>query len=65
MSLLGLVRHTAGAERGWFGCRLAGLEAPKRYQAAANPAARTGRLLNGCGGRAGQAGASRNTYSPR
>jgi hypothetical protein len=24
-----------------------------------------GRLLNGCGGRAGQAGASRNTYCPR
>ena len=65
MSLPGLVRHTAGAECGWFGCRLAGLEAPKRYQAAANPtSARTGRPLNSRGG-AGQAGASRNTYSPR
>src|SRR5438552_1914044 len=31
MSLLGLVRHLAEVERGWFRRRFAGFEVPKRY----------------------------------
>jgi uncharacterized damage-inducible protein DinB len=31
LSLLGLVRHMAEVERGWFRRRLAGQDAPKRY----------------------------------
>lgn len=31
MSLLGLVRHMADVERGWFRRRLAGEDAPRRY----------------------------------
>jgi uncharacterized damage-inducible protein DinB len=37
MSLLGLVRHMAEVERGWFRRRFAGLDVPKRYQTAADP----------------------------
>jgi uncharacterized damage-inducible protein DinB len=37
MSLLGLVRHMAEVERGWFRRRFAGLDAAKRYQSAADP----------------------------
>ena len=37
LSLLGLVRHMAEVERGWFRRRFAGLDAPKRYQTAADP----------------------------
>jgi Protein of unknown function (DUF664) len=37
MSLLGLVRHMAEVERGWFRRRFAGLEVPKRYQTEADP----------------------------
>ena len=37
MSLLGLVRHMAEVERGWFRRRFAGLEVPRRYQTDADP----------------------------
>jgi uncharacterized damage-inducible protein DinB len=37
MSLLGLVRHLADVERGWFRQRFAGQEVPKRYQTEAEP----------------------------
>ena len=37
MSLLGLLRHMAEVERGWFRRRFAGLDAPKRYQSDAAP----------------------------
>ena len=37
MSLLGLVRHLADVERGWFRRRFAGQAVPKRYQSAAEP----------------------------
>ena len=37
MSLLGLVRHMAEVERQWFRQRMAGLEAPLRYQSPADP----------------------------
>jgi uncharacterized damage-inducible protein DinB len=37
MSLLGLVRHMAEVERGWFRRRFAGLDAAKRYQTAVDP----------------------------
>ncbi len=37
MSLLGLVRHMAEVERGWFRRRFAGLDIPKRYQTEADP----------------------------
>ena len=37
MSLLGLVRHMAEVERGWFRRRFAGQDAPKRYQSDATP----------------------------
>ena len=37
MSLLGLVRHLAEVERGWFRRRFAGLDAPKLYQSADDP----------------------------
>ena len=37
LSLLGLVRHMAEVERGWFRRRLAGLDVPKRYQTEADP----------------------------
>lgn len=37
MSLLGLVRHMAEVERGWFRRRFAGQDVPKRYQSAADP----------------------------
>jgi uncharacterized damage-inducible protein DinB len=37
MSLLGLVRHMAEVERGWFRRRFAGLDIPKRYQTDADP----------------------------
>src|SRR6266699_6948594 len=37
MSLLGLVRHMAEVERGWFHRRFAGLDLPKRYQTEAGP----------------------------
>ncbi|MGH3986350.1 MAG: DinB family protein [Pseudonocardiaceae bacterium] len=37
MSLLGLVRHMAEVERGWFRRRFAGQDAPKRYQSDADP----------------------------
>jgi uncharacterized damage-inducible protein DinB len=37
MSLLGLVRHMAEVERGWFRCRFAGLDVPRRYQTGADP----------------------------
>jgi uncharacterized damage-inducible protein DinB len=37
MSLLGLIRHMAEVERGWFRRRFAGLEGPKRYQTEADP----------------------------
>jgi uncharacterized damage-inducible protein DinB len=37
MSLLGLVRHLADVERGWFRMRFAGNDVPKRYQSAAEP----------------------------
>ncbi len=37
MSLLGLVRHMAEVERGWFRRRFAGLDVLKRYQADADP----------------------------
>src|SRR5258707_13771375 len=37
MSLLGLVRHMAEVERGWFRRRFAGLDLPTRYQSEADP----------------------------
>ena len=37
MSLLGLVRHMADVERGWFRQRFAGQDVPKRFQSAAEP----------------------------
>jgi uncharacterized damage-inducible protein DinB len=37
MSLLGLVRHMAEVERGWFRRRFAGQDAPKRYQSDTDP----------------------------
>ena len=37
MSLLGLVRHMAEVERGWFRRRFAGQNVPKRYQSEAEP----------------------------
>jgi uncharacterized damage-inducible protein DinB len=37
MSLLGLVRHMAEVERGWFRRVMAGAQAPKLYQSAADP----------------------------
>src|SRR5919205_576891 len=37
MSLLGLVRHLADVERGWFRRRFAGQDVPKRYQTAEHP----------------------------
>jgi len=37
MSLLGLVRHMADVERGWFRRRFAGQDVPKRYQSDDEP----------------------------
>ena len=37
MSLLGLLRHLAEVERGWFRRRFAGHDAPRRYQSDADP----------------------------
>jgi uncharacterized damage-inducible protein DinB len=37
MSLLGLVRHMAEVERGWFRRVMAGQDAPKLYQSETNP----------------------------
>jgi uncharacterized damage-inducible protein DinB len=37
MSLLGLLRHMAEVERGWFRRRFAGQDVPKRYQSDAEP----------------------------
>jgi len=37
MSLLGLVRHMAEVERGWFRRRFAGQDVPKLYQTIAEP----------------------------
>jgi uncharacterized damage-inducible protein DinB len=37
MSLLGLVRHMAEVERGWFRRRFAGQDAARRYQSEADP----------------------------
>ena len=37
LSLLGLVRHLADVERGWFRRRLAGQDAPSRYRSEADP----------------------------
>ena len=37
MSLLGLLRHMAEVERGWFRRRFAGQDAPRRYQSEENP----------------------------
>jgi uncharacterized damage-inducible protein DinB len=37
MSLLGLLRHMAEVERGWFRRRFAGQEVPKRYQSDIEP----------------------------
>ena len=37
MSLLGLLRHLADVERGWFRIRFAGQDVGKRYQSAAEP----------------------------
>jgi uncharacterized damage-inducible protein DinB len=37
MSLLGLVRHLAEVERGWFRRRFAGQDVPKRYQTSEQP----------------------------
>ena len=37
MSLLGLLRHMAEVERGWFRRRFAGQDAPKRYQSEDEP----------------------------
>jgi uncharacterized damage-inducible protein DinB len=37
MSLLGLLRHMAEVERGWFRRRFAGQDAPRRYQSEEDP----------------------------
>ncbi|HEU0101279.1 MAG TPA: DUF664 domain-containing protein [Mycobacteriales bacterium] len=37
MSLLGLLRHMADVERGWFRRRFAGLDAPERYRSDDEP----------------------------
>ena len=37
MSLLGLLRHMAEVERGWFRRRFAALDVPRRYQTEADP----------------------------
>jgi len=37
MSLLGLLRHMAEVERGWFRRRFAGQDAPRRYQSEDDP----------------------------
>ena len=37
MSLLGLLRHMAEVERGWFRRRFAGNDVPRRYQSEADP----------------------------
>ncbi|MDP9220896.1 MAG: DinB family protein [Actinomycetota bacterium] len=37
MSLLGLLRHMADVERGWFRRRFAGQDVSKRYQSVADP----------------------------
>jgi uncharacterized damage-inducible protein DinB len=37
MSLLGLLRHMAEVERGWFRRRFAGQDVPRRYQSEAEP----------------------------
>jgi uncharacterized damage-inducible protein DinB len=37
MSLLGLLRHMAEVERGWFRRRFAGQDVPRRYQSEADP----------------------------
>jgi uncharacterized damage-inducible protein DinB len=37
LSLLGLIRHMAEVERGWFRRRFAGHDVPKRYQTEADP----------------------------
>ena len=37
MSLLGLLRHMAEVERGWFRRRFAGQDVPRRYQSDAEP----------------------------
>jgi uncharacterized damage-inducible protein DinB len=37
MSLLGLLRHLAEVERGWFRRRFAGQDVPRRYQSEAEP----------------------------
>ena len=37
ISLLGLVRHMAEVERGWFRRRFAGLDVPRRYQTGTDP----------------------------
>ncbi len=37
MSLLGLVRHLAEVERGWFRRRMAGEDAPRLYQTESDP----------------------------
>ena len=37
MSLLGLLRHMAEVERGWFRRRFAGQDVPRRYQTEADP----------------------------
>jgi uncharacterized damage-inducible protein DinB len=37
LSMLGLVRHMAEVERNWFRRRMAGEEAPRRYQSEADP----------------------------
>ncbi|MBA2770110.1 MAG: DinB family protein [Sporichthyaceae bacterium] len=37
ISLLGLVRHMAEVERGWFRRRFVGQDVPKRYQTEADP----------------------------
>ncbi len=37
MSLVGLLRHLAEVERGWFRRRFAGQDVPKRYQSEAEP----------------------------
>ena len=56
MSLLGLVRHMAEVERGWFSRRFAEHDVPRRYQTEADPDAdfdggrRPGRGRGGVGG---------------
>ncbi len=37
MSLLGLVRHMADVEHGWFRTTMAGLDAPRRWRTDATP----------------------------